>query len=392
MRIILLTSKIDLETAGGSVIDLDFKARGLVELGHDVTVITTFIERNKIPINLPYHVTEEMIAKRSLLPLQYYGYRILKKYEAQCDAFYIDGQIFVYAGGAYKYLGGNIPIISFFNVRLNCWGDTHRTAEIGAPNIFKKLKKKIRIIVERIIGIPIANSIDAHIFTTPMVAQLYNEWGFKKEKSYIIPDFVDMRALTKKHHISKAQIFKKQHDAKKLVIFSTGRMIPEKGFDLLIEAFALVEEKDKYHVILCGGGPDKERLEILVKEKGLRDYFTFTGWVDRCELENFLTDAHIFVFPRWWIEYTSVLLIEVFAFGLPCIIPANGGLAWLANDKALMFPENNYIDMAKCIEKLGRDEELRISIGEELLNRTDELDKKILLQKLENIFIEVTTR
>jgi glycosyltransferase involved in cell wall biosynthesis len=381
MKIILLTSKLNFETAGGSVVDVHLKAKGLAELGHDVTVITTFLEKNIIKEKLPYRVRKENITKRTLLNIQYRGYQILKKYEQEADAFYIDGQIFVYAGGLYRKCGGKVPVVAFFNVRLNCWGDMHGTMTGAKVTLLKKLKKKIRLVIERAFGVPIANNLDAFIFTTPMVAKLYLDWGFDKEIASIIPDFVDMQEIINKHNITEKSITEHQRDPKKLTIFSTGRMIPEKGFDLIIKAFALVPDKEKCHVVLSGGGPEKENLEQLVRDRGLEKYFTFTGWVSREELEQLLLRAHIFIFPKWWIEYTSVLLIEVFAFGLPCIIPGGGGVAWLANDKALVFREDNIEEMAKQIELLGNSEEMRIQIAHDLFARTTILDSSELLKK-----------
>ena len=392
MKIILLTSKINFETAGGSVVDLHLKAKGLAELGHEVTVITTFTEKNIIKGEFPYKIKEETIPTRTLLSIQWHGYRILKKYEEVADVFYVDGQIFVYAAGLYRLLGDNIPTIAFFNVRLNCWGDTHGTISETKTPLLKSLKKKARRAIEQVIGVPVANHVDAFIFTTPMVEKLYVDWGFAKKKSVIIPDFVDMQATIRKHHLTPESIALKQKGWGILTIFSTGRMFPEKGFDLIIKAFELIKNKDRYRIILSGDGTERKNLERLVNNTGLEKYFTFTGWVDRPKLEQFLLESHIFIFPKWWIEYTSVLLIEVFAFGLPSIIPRGGGVSWLANDKALTFKEDDYRELAAQIEKLGNDESLRIKTGQYLFERVEALDAHILLEKLSQVLLSITKK
>src|SRR6266568_3651541 len=101
MRIVLITSKLNFKTAGGSVMDLHLKAKGLVDLGHTVTVVTAFSDNNIFAGELPYRVCEEMNYYRGLCGIQYHGLRILRKYEKDADAFYIDGQTFLYAGGLY---------------------------------------------------------------------------------------------------------------------------------------------------------------------------------------------------------------------------------------------------------------------------------------------------
>src|SRR3989344_7506907 len=122
MKIVMLTSKLNFKTAGGSVMDLHLKAKGLVDLGHDVTVVTAFSHVNVIEEKLPYRVHEEAVTARGLLGIQYHAFRILRKYEMSADAFYIDGQIFIYGGGIYRLLRGKIPVVAFFNSRLNVWG------------------------------------------------------------------------------------------------------------------------------------------------------------------------------------------------------------------------------------------------------------------------------
>ena len=127
MKIILLTSKLNFETAGGSVMDLHLKARGLVELGHEVTVITAFSRVNIIKDPLPYSVIEENINSRGLIGIQYGAYKLLKKHQQLADVIYIDGQIFIYSGGLSRIFGCSVPIVPFFNTRLNCMGDTSGT-------------------------------------------------------------------------------------------------------------------------------------------------------------------------------------------------------------------------------------------------------------------------
>jgi glycosyltransferase involved in cell wall biosynthesis len=238
----------------------------------------------------------------------------------------------------------------------------------------KRLKKKLRFIIEHRFGVPIANSMDAFIFTTPMVRQLYMNFGFKGYKANTIPDFVDMNSVTKKYHVSEASIAAHQQHQDKIILFSTGRMIEEKGFDIIIRAFALVKNKSHYEVILSGDGPDRARLEKLVAELALEKYVSFAGWLDRSALDQLLLLAHIFIFPKWWIEYTSVLLMETFAFGL-------------TDHKAATFTPDNHQEMTLCIEELGENEERRLEVALAMFARPHDLDFRILLKKMEAVIL-----
>ena len=383
MRIILLTSKLNFTTAGGSVAELHLKAKGLRELGHDVTVVTAFSRANALPEPLPYHYKEEWVTSRGLLGIQYHAWRIFRKYAPDADAFYLDGQIFIYGAGLYRLLGGSVPITSFFNTRLNCWSDTSGNA--ASLSVLKRIKKKIRYHLEHWLGVPIANASDAFVFNTPMVEKLYLDWGFDGRKSTVIEDFADMRGIATAHHITHERIVLHQKNQKVLTLFAAGRMIKEKGFDIVLRAFARLKDKESYRLVMSGGGPDKERLEALAKELDIEPFVTFPGWVSKEQLARLFENAHIFIFPKWWIEYGSAILTEALAFGLPCIIPSGGALEWLTEGKQPTFRNDSGEELAQRIEKLGDNENLRIQAGEDARARTETLDYRILAKRLSDV-------
>src|SRR3989344_9315528 len=117
MHILFITTKLNFETAGGSVTDIHFKAKGLVERGHDVTVLTVFSSANNVTIKLPYKLIEEYVSHRGLIGIQAAAYRIIRKYDKNFDAIYVDGHTFLYAAGLYRLLGGRTPIVGFFGLR-----------------------------------------------------------------------------------------------------------------------------------------------------------------------------------------------------------------------------------------------------------------------------------
>lgn len=392
MRIVLITSKLKFEDngspIGGSVVDLHLKTKGLLELGHDVSVVTAFKEVNYIPCQLPYRVFERRIWSRGLLGLQFGIHSILREFQDKADVFYIDGHMFLYGGGAYRMLGGKIPVIGFFNVRLNSWADA--SGNVARPPLRRRLKKKIRLFLERYIGAPIANYLDAFIFNTPHVQKLYHDFGIGKTKpNAVIEDFIATREIMSRFSITREGIWIHQRNASRFVVFSTGRMIPEKGFDLLLRAFSQVKDKDKYKIILSGDGPDKERLERLAREIGLSETIEFPGWVEKDQIYKFFKTAHVFIFPKWWIEYGSAVLTEAMAFGLPSIIPGGGALEWLTAGSALTFTNDSVEELAKRIDELGKNAKLRTELAEKALARAEELDYLKLSTQLEKVAVSV---
>ena len=84
----MLTTKLNFKTGGGSVTDLHLKAKGLAELGHEVSVVTTRSAANSVDRELPYAVYEDDVDSRHFIRSQYSTYRLIKKYENKADIFY----------------------------------------------------------------------------------------------------------------------------------------------------------------------------------------------------------------------------------------------------------------------------------------------------------------
>lgn len=395
MRIFLITSKLKFEDngspIGGSVVDLHLKAKGLVELGHEVSVVTAFSNEDRISCAVPYAVFERRIRRRGLLALQFGIHAILKEFENRADVFYIDGHMFLYGGGAYRLLGGKTPIVGFFNIRLNAWADTGDN--IIRPSLYRRAKKKARFFVERIFGVPVANRLDAFIFNTPQVEHLYRHFGVGKGKrSAVIQDFVATEELGKRFGIHAERAREHQAKAGSVVFLSTGRMIPEKGFDLLLRAFALMRGAPNCRLVLSGGGPEKERLKTLAKELGIGSSVKFPGWVPKEELYRLFSEAHVFIFPKWWIEYGSAVLTEAMAFGLPSVIPGGGALEWLTSGCARTFANGHVEELAGRLTELNEDDVLRARLGVQSLARAKELDYLKLSKRLEEVLVSVTNR
>ncbi|MEK7208395.1 MAG: glycosyltransferase family 4 protein [Patescibacteria group bacterium] len=388
MRIVLITSKLRFEEngapIGGSVVDLHLKAKGLAELGHEVTVVTAFSEMNRLFSPLPYRVAERRIYGRGLMALQRGVYALLKEFEESADVFYIDGHMFLYGGGAYRAFGGVKPVVAFFNVRLNLWADV--SMKVVRLSLFRRLKKLARYALERFVGVPLTRHLDAFVFNTPQLMRLYHDFGFAKGRTEaVIEDFVDTAMLSERYCVTPERIEAKQRERGAVRILATGRMIPEKGFELVIRALARLPRKERYSLTLSGGGPEKARLENLVQTLGLQSQVSFPGWIPAAELRELFARSHVFVFPKWWLEYGSAVLTEAMAFGLPLVVPQGGALEWLSGRAALAFPCDDADALARQIEALGEDAPLRIALAKRALARAAALDARLLAKRLETV-------
>jgi glycosyltransferase involved in cell wall biosynthesis len=97
------------------------------------------------------------------------------------------------------------------------------------------------------------------------------------------------------------------------ILVSVGRMVPPKGFDDLIRAFAMQREGS---LVILGEGPLRPELEALAHSLGLADRIAMPGFLNAPE--HILQAADLYVSSSHWEGY-PLTLIEAYACGLPVV-------------------------------------------------------------------------
>jgi glycosyltransferase involved in cell wall biosynthesis len=124
------------------------------------------------------------------------------------------------------------------------------------------------------------------------------------------------------------------------VFGAVGRLDRQKGFDVLVRAFArLAREDDAVRLRIAGVGPERGRLSALAAREGVAGRVELAGFVE--DVPAFLASLDVFVNPSRW-EGFGLTLLEALAAGLPCIasrvdsLPEVGGdfVTWTAPDDA----------------------------------------------------------
>lgn len=108
-------------------------------------------------------------------------------------------------------------------------------------------------------------------------------------------------------------------------IFYVGRLEGRKGVKYLLQAFALVQEKDpETSLIIAGDGPEREKLEMLADDLKLRNV-TFAGYISEEEKLKYMKDADLFTAPALYGESFGIVLLEAMASGLVTVAGDNPG-------------------------------------------------------------------
>jgi glycosyltransferase involved in cell wall biosynthesis len=99
---------------------------------------------------------------------------------------------------------------------------------------------------------------------------------------------------------------------------SIGRLVPYKGFDMLIEAARSFD--DKLVSVIVGGGPLLEELGAKIEAAGVQDRVLLTGPIDDAALADLLDFAHMGCMPSVTAaEMYGVAQVEMMAFGKPVV-------------------------------------------------------------------------
>lgn len=98
-------------------------------------------------------------------------------------------------------------------------------------------------------------------------------------------------------------------------LLAAGRMVPQKRFDLLLDAFARIAERDARLVIL-GDGPSRHSLEALARSLGIADRVEMPGYT--ADVAARLRDSDLFVLSSDY-EGLPAVVLEAFASNVPVV-------------------------------------------------------------------------
>lgn len=151
-------------------------------------------------------------------------------------------------------------------------------------------------------------------------------------------------------------------------MIAVGRLAPQKGFDLLIEAFSQIAARHPgWSLKILGEGPARTALERLIKSKQLADRVILAGWQN--DPAPILGQAEVFVLSSRFEGFPNALL-EAMACGLAAIsFDCESGPAEIIRDgvDGLLVPPENTASLSAAMERVIGDEPLRRRLGAEAL-------------------------
>jgi glycosyltransferase involved in cell wall biosynthesis len=135
------------------------------------------------------------------------------------------------------------------------------------------------------------------------------------------------------------------------------------GLELLIDAAGRTPE---LHVVIIGDGPDRGRVEGLVRERGLFDRTVFTGRVPHDRMPDYLGTLDIAVAADDRTGFASPMkVLEYMAAGCAVVAPRLPGVQDIVDDgvDGLLFTPGDAASLAAALGRLARDAHLRERLG-----------------------------
>ena len=149
------------------------------------------------------------------------------------------------------------------------------------------------------------------------------------------------------------------------VIIGVGQFIPRKGFDVLLNSLALLNNPNVGCYII-GGTPTENYLNII-KNNNLQNIH-FLPFLDRKTLAEYYRLSDVFVLPTRE-DIWGLVINEAMANGLPVITTdkCNAGLAMVTNKNGAIIPVDSIEKLAASLNLILSDDTLRQSMGEKSL-------------------------
>lgn len=332
---------------GGVGVHIHTLSKKLVEEGHEVYVITYPHKEIKDIDGIHVIGTKGLnIPGVRGLMFKKNAKKALKNLLEKEDIDIIHGHYLFPAGAAAVEVGKEYGIKTYVTAHGSDMFELYKSQPLMRPTIKNVLKDADGVFA-------VSNALKHEIVATGVVGIA--------DKTKISWNSVDVDKFSLKNNDSFKKEFKLED--KPIVLF-VGNLIKRKNVDSLLEAKKIANSD--YYLVVVGDGPLYKKLTKKVEDENIRDVI-FTG--SRGDVENIIPSCDLLILPSYS-ESFGLVLIEALACGKPVIGSDVGGISEIINDDVgLLINPNKVSTIAKAIDKLVNDEDLRLILSMNARNR-----------------------
>lgn len=145
-----------------------------------------------------------------------------------------------------------------------------------------------------------------------------------------------------------------------------GRIIPEKGLWVLLNALSLLQ--GDWQCLLVGEGQIRKEWLYQARKRGLGERIVWIPTVPHVKVPEYINAMDVLVLPSLttsrWKEQFGHVLIEAMACGIPVIGSDSGAIPEVIGEAGLIVPEGNAVALAQALDDLRSSESRRVTLGQ----------------------------
>jgi len=198
-------------------------------------------------------------------------------------------------------------------------------------------------------------SADGWLATTTEMKHTLAGLGCPAERIFLVPNFLAESTRPRAAHALGSPP----------LVGSLGRFVQRKGFHVLIDAIATLQERGvAVRCELAGDGKALPELALQIEQRGASGYISLVGWLGEAEKLEFLERVDLFVSPSLDEPFGFVYL-DAMRVGVPIITSPTVGARYIfaQPDSAQFVPFADPAALADAIEQLLADDARRASLG-----------------------------
>jgi len=203
----------------------------------------------------------------------------------------------------------------------------------------------------------VLRSVDYALVGTDSAAQVWREKGYRGPLA-MIPQFGTDPTLFSPVTSPEPRSF---------TIGYFGRLVSEKGVDLLIEAASRLPNRD-WRINIVGAGPERGALQAQASRLGVGANVDFHDLIPSIEMPAQYHKLDVLALPSLtrhnWKEQFGRVLVEAMASGVPVIGSDSGAIRGVIGDAGLIFREGDVIALAAQLSALQTDAGLRSRLAQ----------------------------
>ncbi len=336
-RVAMFTN-VYLPVTNGVVVSVESFRKALTRLGHDVFIFgpdSGDIE-DRAPFVFRYPALELPLQKYPMaLPMSPYIDHLIKNLKPQ--VLHANHPALLGRVAEKKSEELNLPLVFTYHTR---YADYSHYAD-PLP------QEEVKDFIEHWLGAFMSKCHHVVVPSESIKQMLEAKYGMSEFVS-VVPTGIDLEHFSR---YSKDEAREKLGwDEDRLYIVSVGRLAKEKSFDILIEAFALLDSKDACLVII-GSGDERKDLQRRAVQLGIGERVLFTGLLSTDQVPVYLSASDIFAFASVT-ETQGLVTIEAMASGLPVVAVDASGTREAVSEECAILTEPNAGALAQGLSSM----------------------------------------